>query len=64
MSRQLSPPVRGFPPPSPPIDHEKTCPLLLRFLAKVGEHRGKEDFSARQEAERRGSNLYMEECYS
>lgn len=32
MSRQLAPPVRGFPPPFPPIDHEKVA-FLSPFLA-------------------------------
>ncbi|CAN1236693.1 Histone deacetylase complex subunit SAP18 [Linum grandiflorum] len=44
--RPMQPPGKG-PPPLPPVDREKTCPLLLRVFTKIGGHHGKEEFQVR-----------------
>ncbi|CAN0824583.1 Histone deacetylase complex subunit SAP18 [Linum grandiflorum] len=41
------PPLSRGPPPLPPVDREKTCPLLLRVFTKIGGHHGKEEFQVR-----------------
>ncbi|XP_038683110.1 histone deacetylase complex subunit SAP18-like isoform X1 [Tripterygium wilfordii] len=50
--RPMPPSGRGLPPPPPgprfpPVDREKTCPLLLRVFTKIGGHHTKEDFAVR-----------------
>ncbi|XP_050386106.1 histone deacetylase complex subunit SAP18 [Argentina anserina] len=40
-------PKRGPRPRFPPVDREKTCPLLLRVFTKAGSHHVAEDFAER-----------------
>jgi histone deacetylase complex subunit SAP18 len=43
-------PRPGPPPlPTPEIDREKTCPLLLRVFSKLGSHHKLEEFGKRGE---------------
>ncbi|KAM7472137.1 hypothetical protein LguiA_010320 [Lonicera macranthoides] len=52
--RQIPPPSARGPPPHlkppirfPPVDREKTCPLLLRVFTKVGGHHVDGEFQVR-----------------